>query len=136
MSKCPSPAEKCLAFRLLVAFIASLGCTMLARPVACQIPLGHSGSPSKSGEGLSEIVVTAQRREENIQQTPISVTAFTGQQLTEFGVRNFVDYAKSVPNLSFGMGGQSIRRSGLWVFIDPPDSDPRRSGSKHDQLVY
>jgi len=105
MSKCPSPAEKCLAFRLSVAFIASLGCTMLARPVACQIPLDHSGSPSKSGEGLSEIVVTAQRREENIQQTPISVTAFTGQQLTEFGVRNFVDYAKSVPNLSFGMGG-------------------------------
>jgi outer membrane receptor protein involved in Fe transport len=105
MSKCPSPAEKCLAFRLSVASIASLGCTMLARPVACQIPLDHSGSPSKSGEGLSEIVVTAQRREENIQQTPISVTALAGDQLTKFGIRDFADYAKLVPNLSFGMGG-------------------------------
>jgi len=58
-----------------------------------------------SGAGLSEIVVTAQRRQESLQQTPVSVTALTGQQLAEFGARDFVDYAKSVPGLSFGMGG-------------------------------
>ena len=59
----------------------------------------------ESAAGLSEVVVTAQRRQESLQQTPISVTAITGQQLTDFGAREFVDYAKSVPDLSFGMGG-------------------------------
>ena len=49
--------------------------------------------------------MTAQRREESLQQTPISVTALTSQQLRDFGVREFVDYAKSVPDMSFGMGG-------------------------------
>ena len=59
----------------------------------------------ESGAGLSEIVVTAQRRQESLQQTPVSVTALTGQQLADFGAKDFVDYAKSVPDLSFGMGG-------------------------------
>jgi len=58
-----------------------------------------------SGAGLGEIVLTAQRRQESLQQTPISVTALTGRQLADFGARDFVDYAKSVPGLSFGMGG-------------------------------
>jgi len=52
-----------------------------------------------------EIVVTAQRRQESLQETPISVTALTRQQLSDFGVRDFLDYARSVPDLSFGMGG-------------------------------
>ena len=59
----------------------------------------------ESGADLSEIVVTAQRRQESLQETPVSVTALTGQQLTDFGAKDFVDYAKSVPDLSFGMGG-------------------------------
>ena len=74
-------------------------------PVVAQTPAADSAALSESGEGLSEIVVTAQRREESLQQTPISVTAITTQQITDFGLRNFVDYAKSVPNMSFGMGG-------------------------------
>jgi len=52
-----------------------------------------------------EIVVTAQRRQESLQEAPISVTALTSQQLSDFGVRDFVDYAKAVPDMSFGMGG-------------------------------
>jgi len=55
--------------------------------------------------GLQEVIVTAQRREESIQQTPISVTVLTGQMLQDFDVKDFQDYSKSVANLSFGMGG-------------------------------
>jgi iron complex outermembrane receptor protein len=73
----------------------ALGSAMFSFPVLAQtLP-----------EGLSEIVVTAQRREESLQQTPISVSVLSAQQLSEFGVRDCVDYAKSIPNMSFGMGG-------------------------------
>lgn len=59
----------------------------------------------ESARSSSEIIVTAQRRQEDLQQIPVSVTALTSRQLTDFGMKSFADYAGSVPNLSFGMGG-------------------------------
>lgn len=73
--------------------------------VVSQTPRDPSVAASEAGQGLTEIVVTAQRRAESLQQTPISVSVLTSQQLTGFGVESLVDYARSVPNMSFGMGG-------------------------------
>jgi len=80
---------------MIARAVLALVSAMFSFPVLAQTP----------PEGLSEIVVTAQRREESLLQTPISVSVLSSRQLTEFGVRDFVDYAKSVPNMSFGMGG-------------------------------
>jgi iron complex outermembrane receptor protein len=49
--------------------------------------------------GLEEIVVTAQRREERLQETPVTVTAITAMQVDELGIGNTQDIAKLVPNL-------------------------------------
>jgi len=84
--------------------VGLLVCATFAVTVVAQTP-DPSTAASESGGGLTEIVVTAQRREESLQQTPISVSVLTSQQLTDFGVRDFVDYARLVPNMSFGMGG-------------------------------
>src|SRR5581483_10898672 len=35
-------------------------------------------------------------------------TVLTGRQLTDFGVKDFTDYARSVPGMSFGMGGTAF----------------------------
>ena len=95
--------------RLSGVLVASLGCATFASPAVSQAPpLNPSAATSQSGQGLSEITVTAQRREEDLQQTPLSVTVLTGQQLTDFGVKDFVDYARSVPGMSFGMGGSAF----------------------------
>jgi iron complex outermembrane recepter protein len=48
---------------------------------------------------IEEITVTAQKREENIQEIPISVTAVTGAALEAKGVVNVSDLVQSVPNL-------------------------------------
>jgi outer membrane receptor protein involved in Fe transport len=90
-----SPREKIL---LLV-------CAASTVPVFAQTRPDLPAAAAEPREGLTEIVVTAQRREERLQQTPLSVSVLTSQQLTDFGVRDFVDYARSVPNVSFGMGG-------------------------------
>jgi iron complex outermembrane receptor protein len=50
--------------------------------------------------GLEEIVVTAQRREENLQTTPVAVTAFTANALESLQIENTQDIAKAVPNLT------------------------------------
>ncbi|HEV2363491.1 MAG TPA: TonB-dependent receptor [Caulobacteraceae bacterium] len=53
---------------------------------------------------VSEIIVTAERRAENIQQATVSVTAISGEKLEKLGARSFFDYATLVPNLAFQTG--------------------------------
>lgn len=50
-------------------------------------------------EGIEEITVTAQKREEPLQEAPISVTALTSEKLEEKGVANVADLGQSAPNV-------------------------------------
>jgi iron complex outermembrane receptor protein len=54
--------------------------------------------------GLQEIIVTAQRRSEDLQRVPISMDAITGETMEKLGEKKFFDYASTVPNLSVGIG--------------------------------
>lgn len=54
---------------------------------------------------LQEVVVTAQKREEKLQDVPAAVTALTGATLEAMGAESFVDYARSIPGLTFQDSG-------------------------------
>ena len=56
--------------------------------------------------GLEEIVVTAQRREQNLQDVPISITAFRGDLIAQTNIRSAIDYLALTPNVSFTEDGQ------------------------------
>jgi outer membrane receptor protein involved in Fe transport len=65
---------------------------------------------------LEEIIVTATKRQESIQQIPISVTAITEKMLEDKSALNFTDYARGVPNLSFidvGVGRERVAIRGV-----------------------
>ena len=49
----------------------------------------------------TEIVITAQKREENLQNVPISVQAIGTRRLDQLNVSNFEDYTKQLPSVSF-----------------------------------
>jgi iron complex outermembrane receptor protein len=55
--------------------------------------------------GLEEIVVTATRREESLQEVPISIVAITGEGLEMRGLDSLEDMGKSVPNMVITGGG-------------------------------
>jgi iron complex outermembrane recepter protein len=59
---------------------------------------------------LEEITVTAQKREERLQDVPIAVSAFSGEQLEQRGIRDFRDLLLSVPGVSYSGSdpGQSV----------------------------
>lgn len=64
--------------------------------------LALAGSTAFAGAAmaqLEEIVVTAERREMSLQETPISVVAFTGENLEFRGVRDMMEVANIAPNL-------------------------------------
>jgi outer membrane receptor protein involved in Fe transport len=51
-----------------------------------------------------EIIVTAQKREENLQDVPIAITAIGTAKLDELQVNDFQDYARQVPSISVQSG--------------------------------
>ena len=55
-------------------------------------------------QGIAEIVVTAQFREQNLQDVPISISAISGEQLLQRSVTNLTDVARSIPNVEMQQG--------------------------------
>jgi iron complex outermembrane receptor protein len=51
---------------------------------------------------IEEIIVTAQKREERLQDVPVSVTAFSGAAIEALGFRQSVDITAQTPNFSVG----------------------------------
>ena len=54
---------------------------------------------------LEEVIVTARKREELLQETPVSISAFSQEQLLVMGIANTRDLEQSVPGLSFSEQG-------------------------------
>jgi outer membrane receptor protein involved in Fe transport len=72
--------------------------------------------------GLEEIVVTAQRRSENMQDVPIAMQAFTAESLQQLNVTTLDDYIKFLPNVtvaSNGPGQNEIFMRGLSAGSQP-----------------
>src|SRR5580700_10096281 len=50
---------------------------------------------------LQEIVVTARKRQENLQDVPLSIDVFTKKDMQNLGIAGFDDYAQKTPSISF-----------------------------------
>lgn len=59
---------------------------------------------AKPDDGIAEILVTAQRRSQSVQDVPIAIAALSGEQLAEAGVRDPRDLTLLVPSLSMQAG--------------------------------
>jgi iron complex outermembrane receptor protein len=78
----------------------------------------NSTDANSAGDQIQEIIVTAQRRSENIQNVPIAIQALTGESLGQLNVTNFDDLVRYLPNVtssSAGPGQSQIFMRGLSV---------------------
>lgn len=86
---------------------AAAVCLLSATPALAQTPDQPGPAPAPPSEadaqgqdtGLEEIVVTANRREQNLQDVGISIAAFSGEQLESLGVTTAGDIASVTPNV-------------------------------------
>lgn len=100
---------------LAFASLSSLAYGLCATPAFAQEqasaaePAVDQPAPATEVEAVeeSEIVVTAQKRSENVQDVPISVAAFSGDTLERNNVVNVEGLAKVTPNLSVAKGAQT-----------------------------
>lgn len=68
-------------------------------------PAAEDESTSVASNVDSDIVVTARRREERLQDVPVSVTAFSGESLERSNVRTLTDITAIAPGLTFASEG-------------------------------
>ncbi|GAC1310031.1 MAG: TonB-dependent receptor [Steroidobacteraceae bacterium] len=71
--------------------------------LACMSP-ARAEQPASAGS-LEEVVVTAQKRTESLQNVPLSITALGSQQLEDLHVQNFDDYIKYLPSVTLQTTG-------------------------------
>jgi len=84
--------------------------TNLAKSIALVLTTGLAAQTA-SAAVLEEIIVTSQKREQNLQDVGIAVTAFTGAQMSALGVSQSVDIAAFSPgvHISGSMAGQNTQ---------------------------
>lgn len=58
-------------------------------------------APQSAASQLDEVVVTARRRSERIQDAPVSIAAFSAQELNRGDTRDFKDILRQVPGISY-----------------------------------
>jgi iron complex outermembrane receptor protein len=92
----------------LTAFVLTVG----------GVHVSASGQPAAEPVGLEEITVTARRRAENLQDTPIAISALTGDALTRRQIFGTEDLDQVAPNLQFASYGPLTgNNSAAQVFI-------------------
>ncbi|MDB5671245.1 MAG: TonB-dependent receptor [Alphaproteobacteria bacterium] len=130
MRRAPSSSFRSATIGLLASTMLSGAGTAYAQDKPSTGPATTSTAPADE----DEIVVTAQKREENLQDVPISIQALGTQRLDEANVSNFNEYTKLTPTVSF----QTTQPGSTNVYIRGVASggDGNHSGSLPSVGVY
>src|SRR5215468_9022815 len=99
----PDPGERRLRINQKVAYaITTILGTCAGASQAANAPAEEEAA---APVGIAEVVVTATRRSESIQDVPLTVQAITGDALKQLNVQSFNDLMKYTPNVTFSGNG-------------------------------
>jgi len=90
----------------LALIVGGLGMGALTAPAGAQqvsLPADTQAEPANQS---NDIIVTARRREERLQDVPVAVTAISSAELQQRGTRDITDLGAIAPNLYVGQGGR------------------------------
>jgi iron complex outermembrane receptor protein len=92
--------QKCM---LTTSIVVGLSALLLSGQSAL-VEAADSGSQASTSDALGEIVVTARKREENVQSVPVSVTAISSEQLKEQSIKTVANLQSLAPGLFVQQG--------------------------------
>ena len=82
---------------------------LMAVAAATPLSLMAEGETKDRGFALEEVVVTARKREESVQEVPVAVSAFSAESMKSLGLSNVKDFEGVVPGLNMGGGGNGAK---------------------------
>nr|WP_315382564.1 TonB-dependent receptor [uncultured Sphingomonas sp.] len=121
------PLNRCVVRSLLLAS------TMLAAAPALAQQQADAPPPTTDS---NDIVVTAQKRSESLQNVPLSIQALSTQKLDELNVSNFTDYVQQLPSVSFQALGGTPGTNVVYMRGVASGGDGNHSGSLPSVGVY
>ncbi|WP_338064639.1 TonB-dependent receptor [Tsuneonella mangrovi] len=89
------------SFGRSTAFILLASTSVLATPALAQSTTPAKTPAATDNVDANEIIVTAQKRSQSLQDVPISIQALTGTSLKDHQVADFSDYAALLPSVSY-----------------------------------
>src|SRR5713101_1235408 len=91
-------------FSSALACVSFIGFGMAGLGTALPVNAATGDAPAEQPEGgqLMEIVVTAQRRSQNLQDVPVAVDVVTGAELAGAGISTTLDLGQVTPGLEIG----------------------------------
>ena len=105
------------AWLLQMAVLISIyGAKAVAQENASEDKTVTTASTESRG-GLEEVLVTARRRTENLQDVPMSISAVSGVELSERGIRDLGGITSSVPNMEINNGRPDGGSTTAQIFI-------------------
>lgn len=121
-------SRKIKAFRGALLSAAAVIAGMAASPGYGQSKPAAAAEPAaQPDDGVADIIVTAQRREESLQKVPLSITAITGADLRNADLRDITRLEQTVPGLRIARSGAASRPAirGVYTEAIGANSDPR-----------
>lgn len=111
----------------------AIGVSIVVTALICGVGAAAYAEEAPSTESadaaLEEIIVTAERREENLQQTPIAVSAFSTASLDAIGAKDFTAISGFVPNVNLmptsGQNGSALNIRGIGSADSTSAIDPK-----------
>lgn len=79
-------------------------------------PLAAQGADTEAQGVIEEVIVTARKRQESLQETPISITAFSRADLEEANMIDLRDIGRFTPGMSFTSYGMGSAEAGA-IFL-------------------
>lgn len=113
--------KKCSEILLRSTSVAALAMTGFT--AGSVVHAAAAAEISGNEEALQEVVISAGRREENLQDVPVAVAALNAADLVEAGVQDFSDLAALTPNLAVaeGIGGNNfVNIRGVGIGVSTP----------------
>ncbi|MFC3096249.1 TonB-dependent receptor [Alteraurantiacibacter palmitatis] len=102
-------------------------CALAALLCGASVPaMAQAVASASTDAGLDAIIVTAERREQNLQDVPISATVLSGEQLAQRGVVNLNDVQQVAPSIAINTFNRStfINIRGVGIAQSAPTSNP------------
>ncbi len=107
--------------------LSVFGASLAVIAAATSLNAAPAFAQDEENGGLEEIVVTAQRREESLQDVPLAITAFTEEDLERSAAVGIQDVAARAPGVTltqFNIGEPQLYIRGVGTTSDSAASDP------------
>lgn len=93
--------------------LLAAGASLLALSLSTQAFAQDAAQAEDKSPNIEEIVVTAQFRAQNLQDTPLAITAVSGELLAQRGQTNVSEIAAQSPNVTLKPQGQELDRKSV-----------------------